>query len=171
MKPALNFDALTLHAVLDELRARCAGARVQRVSLLDEWSVALELYAHGERVSLLISADPHAARVCLTGQRPDRSTENVTPFLLLLRKYVRDGRVEAFDQPPLERVLELRVSKRDDGDDLRHVGLIIEVMGRRSNAVLVADLMSGAKEELASNGASAVAMTPDGPRVLTLLDD
>jgi predicted ribosome quality control (RQC) complex YloA/Tae2 family protein len=139
MKPALSFDALTLHAVVDELRARCTGARVQRVTLVDELTLTLEMYARGERTCLLISADPHTARVCLTGQRPERSTETVTPFLLLLRKYVRDGRVEAFDQPPLERVLELRVSKRDDGDDLRNVGLIIEVMGRRSNAVLVAD--------------------------------
>jgi predicted ribosome quality control (RQC) complex YloA/Tae2 family protein len=42
-------------------------------------------------------------------------------------------------QPPLERVIELRVSKRDDDGNPREVSLIIEVMGRRSNAVLVAE--------------------------------
>ena len=139
MKPSLSFDALTLHAVVDELRTRFNGGRVQRVTLLDEWSLALELYANGERASLLISADPHAARVCLTRDRPERAAEHVTPFLLLLRKYVRDGRLETLSQPPLERVLELRVSKRDDEGSAREVGLIIEVMGRRSNAVLVSE--------------------------------
>jgi predicted ribosome quality control (RQC) complex YloA/Tae2 family protein len=136
MKPTLSFDALTLHAVVDELRQRFAGGRIQKVTLVDEWTLVLELYARGSRASLLISADPHAARVCLTRDRPERAAERVTPFLLLLRKYVRDGRLEAIGQPPLERVLELRVSKRDDEGSASEVGLIIEVMGRRSNAVL-----------------------------------
>jgi predicted ribosome quality control (RQC) complex YloA/Tae2 family protein len=139
VKPSLSFDALTLHAVVDEIRARFSGGRVQKVALVDEWTLGFELYGSGERATLLISADPHAARVCLTRHRPERAAELVTPFLLLLRKYVRDGRLEALKQPPLERVLELRVSKRDDEGSLREVGLIIEVMGRRSNAVLVSE--------------------------------
>jgi predicted ribosome quality control (RQC) complex YloA/Tae2 family protein len=139
MKPSLSFDALTLHAVVDEIRDRFAGGRIQKVGLVDEWTLVLELYGKGERASLLISADPHAARVCLTRDRPERAAERVTPFLLLLRKYVRDGRLDAVSQPPLERVLELRVSKRDDEGSASEVGLIIEVMGRRSNAVLVSD--------------------------------
>jgi predicted ribosome quality control (RQC) complex YloA/Tae2 family protein len=137
MKPSLSFDALTLHAVVDEITASFAGGRIQRVGLVDELTLALELYANGDRASLLISADPHAARIVLTRRRPERATEEVTPFLLLLRKYVRDGRLDGLSQPTLERVLELRVSKRDDEGSPREVGLIIEVMGRRSNAVLV----------------------------------
>jgi predicted ribosome quality control (RQC) complex YloA/Tae2 family protein len=140
MKPSLSFDALTLHAVVDEVRDRfAAGGRIQKVGLVDEWTLVLELYGKGERASLLISADPHASRVCLTRDRPERAAERVTPFLLLLRKYVRDGRLETVSQPPLERVLELRVSKRDDEGSSSEVGLIIEVMGRRSNAVLVSE--------------------------------
>jgi predicted ribosome quality control (RQC) complex YloA/Tae2 family protein len=139
MKPSLSFDALTLHAVHDEIQSGFVGGRIQKVSLINEWTVVLELYGISGRASLLISADPHAARVCLTPQRPERAAELVTPFLLLLRKYVRDGRLEAISQPPLERVLELRVSKRDDDGNPREVGLIIEVMGRRSNAVLVTE--------------------------------
>ena len=137
MKPSLSFDALTLHAVVDELRAAFEGGRIQKVGLVDELTLALELYSNGERATLLISADPHAARVVLTRRRHDRAAELVTPFLLLLRKYVRDGRLESMSQPPLERVLELRMSKRDDEGSPREVALIIEVMGRRSNAVLV----------------------------------
>src|SRR5215207_2886621 len=135
MKPTLSFDALTLHAVTDELRATILGARVQKTLLVDPQTIVLELYGRGGRRQLLISCDPHAARVCLTDSRPSRGSEAVTPLLLLLRKYVRDGRVEAVDQTPLERVLELRLSKRD----APQVRLIIEVMGRRSNTVLIAE--------------------------------
>ena len=122
---------------MDELRTRAVGARVQKLALVDEWTVALELYGRGERSTLLVSTDPHAARVSLTSDRATRASDAVTPLLLLLRKYVRDGRIEDLDQPTLERILELRVSKRDDGGDLRDVSLIIEVMGRRSNMVMV----------------------------------
>ena len=44
MKPSLSFDALTLHAVVDELRERFAGGRIQKVGLVDEWTLVLELY-------------------------------------------------------------------------------------------------------------------------------
>jgi len=137
MKAVLSVDALTLHAVTDELRSRVLGARVQKIGLLGPRGLGLDLYRRGERLHVLISAESEAARVCLTRERLARGSEAVTPLLLLLRKYVRDGLVEDLTQPPLERVLELRVSKRDDGGDLREVVLIIEVMGRRSNAVLV----------------------------------
>ena len=139
MKPALSFDALTLHAVADELRAALLGAQVQKVVPLGSEALGLELYARGQRTNLLISAESSAARVCLTEERPVRASETVTPLLLLLRKYVRDGRVTRIEQPTMERLLELRVTKRDDAGDPREVCLIIEVMGRRSNTVLVAE--------------------------------
>src|SRR4051794_40567935 len=105
MKPSLSFDALTLNAVIDEIRAGFHGARIQRVSLVDEWTLVLGLYNQGQRMPLLTTADPHSARVSLKRERPERAAEKVTPFLLLLRKYVRDGRLESLSQPPLERVL------------------------------------------------------------------
>ncbi len=144
MKPNLSFDALTLHAVSDELRSAVLGGRVQKVLLAGPTALALEVYARGARTNLLISADPHAARVCLMRERLARGSETATPLLLLLRKYVRDARLASLHQPPLERVLEIEfsssVGSQSVGTDERHlVRLIIEVMGRRSNAVLVAD--------------------------------
>ena len=139
MKPTLSFDALTLHAVADELTATIVGARLPKCVAVGRQALGLELYGRGQRSSLLISAESDAARVCLTKERLAAGSQHVTPFLLLLRKHVRDGRVESLHQTPLERVLELRISKRDDAGSLRAVGLIIEVMGRRSNAVLISD--------------------------------
>jgi predicted ribosome quality control (RQC) complex YloA/Tae2 family protein len=143
MRPTLSFDALTLHAVVDELRTAVLGGRVQRVAAPGVNVLGLEVYARGERTNLLISADPNAARVCVTRERLAQGSETATPLLLLLRKYVRDGRLVELRQPPLERVLELCVNPpaadraaETGGNDL--VRLIIEVMGRRSNAVLVA---------------------------------
>ena len=86
MKPVLSFDALTLHAVADELRGRIIGAQVQKLVLVGPDALGLELYGRGERTNLLISAESNAPRVCLTRERPVRASEAVTPLLLLPRK-------------------------------------------------------------------------------------
>jgi Predicted RNA-binding protein homologous to eukaryotic snRNP len=67
----MYFDALTLAAVVDELRAAIVGGRVQRVVLPGALSVALEIYA-GRRYYLLLSAHPQFARVQLSPVRISR---------------------------------------------------------------------------------------------------
>ena len=73
----------------------------------------------------------------LAGERLARTSDAVSPLLLLLRKYVRDGRLVSVSQPPWERVLSLGFEKRDDDGTLLESRLIIEIMGRHSNIVLV----------------------------------
>lgn len=133
----MPFDALALHAVHAELHARVLEGRVQRVWLPDEHSVALEIYARHARHYLYATARADQARVHLVRQPPARATEHVTPFLLLLRKHLRGARLVALHQPPLERVLELRFLHRGEHGQPYGVSLVLEVMGRRSNFVLV----------------------------------
>src|SRR5262249_54396379 len=64
-------------------------------------------------------------------------SDAVTPFLLLMRKYVRSGRIISVTQPRLERLLTISVSTRVDDGPPRSVELVAELMGRRSNVVLV----------------------------------
>jgi predicted ribosome quality control (RQC) complex YloA/Tae2 family protein len=107
----MYFDAMTLAAVSDELRTTILGGRVQHVRLPSQLSVALEIYAHGRRYHLLLSAHPEWTRVHLCAAKPSRGLDRDTPLLLLLRKYVAGGRIIAIDQPALERVLLLSIAK------------------------------------------------------------
>jgi predicted ribosome quality control (RQC) complex YloA/Tae2 family protein len=134
--PNVTFDALTLAAVRDELESELLGARIQQVVLAGGLVLGLEVYGRGRKRFLLCSAEPLTARVCLTEERPIRDSDTPTPLLLLLRKHVRDGRIVSFQQPRYERVLKLRVAKPDNSV-IGETELIIETMGRRSNAVLV----------------------------------
>jgi predicted ribosome quality control (RQC) complex YloA/Tae2 family protein len=130
----MYFDALTMAAVADELRAQILGGRVQKVLLPDDLSIGLEVYAHCERRYLLASAHAEHARLHLAGEKLRRGVDKPTPLLLLLRKYACGGRIAAIEQPPFERVLHLGV-QHPEGDTT----LIVEVMGRYSNIVLVAE--------------------------------
>lgn len=126
----MTLDALTLAALADELRPLLVGGRVQAVVPLDPLTLVLEVYA-GRRYHLLLSADPQTARVHLA-DKGRRGVERETPFLLMLRKYVRDARVAAVAVPPWERILTLDFV----GVEGRH-RLVAELMGRLSNLILV----------------------------------
>lgn len=132
------YDALTVAAVCDELQQKILGGWVQRVLRLSEHSLGCEIYANHQRHWLLVSAHPQHARVHLSQEKLARGSEDVTPLLLLLRKHFRDGQLIAINQPALERVLVLTVSKRaeDQAGGIEQCQIIIEVMGRYSNIIL-----------------------------------
>ncbi|MHB0870645.1 MAG: Rqc2 family fibronectin-binding protein [Chloroflexota bacterium] len=133
----MSFDALAMHAVRDELEARLLGGFVEKVVPLSTLEVGLRVRSQHRDFSLLMSADPQSARIHLVSGTLRRLSEEVTPFLLLLRKYVREGRIAAVRQPTLERVIELAVEKRQEDGSTTAVTLIIEAMGRHSNVILV----------------------------------
>ncbi len=133
----MTFDALAMHAVRDELEANLLGGYVEKVVPLSALEIGLRIRSQHRDFNLLLSADPQSARIHLVRDTLRRLTEEVTPFLLLLRKYVHEGRIVSLEQPALERVIELAVEKRQDDGSTTAVLLIIEAMGRHSNVILV----------------------------------
>lgn len=156
------YDILTTGAVVDEMRDSALGGRIQRVGLRDTRAVAFELYRDRQRHHLVATiGEPEPAFY----RSPDPfaiDPGSITPFALLLRKYVRGSTLVDIDQPPLERIIRLTLAKRfwahhraDDAQDadsldtdeefdpapaeLVYVSLYIELMGRRSNVILVDD--------------------------------
>ena len=157
----MNFDALTVAAVGDELRAAVLGGRVQHVHHPGELALALEVYARGRSHWLYCSAHPQHARVHLVSERPPRTSDAVSPLLLLLRKYVDGARLDAVDQPALERILRLRFSRRAPDGALLRTELVVEAMGRHSNLILL--------EEDGSVLDAIKRITPAVSRVRTIL--
>ncbi|MBA2520772.1 MAG: NFACT family protein [Chloroflexia bacterium] len=163
------FDVLTIAAVTDELAATVLDGRIQRIGLADPRTIAAEIYAGGERRYLIASADDRLGRLHLTESMPSLDAQLITPFGLLLRKYLRGGILIGIDQPPLERLVRLSIAKRvvpnhgprgrhedipaiddeiaagvdedefADNVEVTYVHLAVELMGRHSNLILVDD--------------------------------
>jgi predicted ribosome quality control (RQC) complex YloA/Tae2 family protein len=106
------FDVLAAAAVADELTDVLLDGRIQRVGLLDRRTLAAEVYAGGRRHALVASAEDRNPRIHLAPALPSLDPDLVTPFALLLRKYVRGGVIVGIEQPPLERLLRLSIAKR-----------------------------------------------------------
>ena len=127
----MTFDALALSAVRDELNELLTGGRVQRIVRPSDLALGLEIYA-GTRHQLLLSAESQSPAVVLVDDKLRRGTEAPSPLQLLLRKYVRGARLVGVEQPPLERILRLKLSGVDGP-----VELVCEIMGPLSNIILL----------------------------------
>jgi len=126
-------DALTVSALVDELRHKLIGGRVQRVLMVDPLTVGLELYVHPQRHYLILSAQPEqGGRAHLVSYKLRRGLASASPLLLRLRKHVRGAHLTAIEQPPAERILQLTLERADGA-----VMLIAELMGPRSNIILI----------------------------------
>ncbi len=145
----MNLDALTVAAVVEELRGAILHGRVQHVLLPTPMSIGLEVYREGRRHQLLASANPRSARLHLVESRLSRGVEQDSPLLLLLRKHVRKGVVTAIEQPDLERIVVLSITKypggrkdheeEDEPLEETRCELVVELIGPRSNLILVDD--------------------------------
>jgi predicted ribosome quality control (RQC) complex YloA/Tae2 family protein len=145
------YDVLTIAAIVDELSTEITGARVQRLAHADPLTMVLEVYANRRRKWLTLSADHNSPRLLLASQGGERDADHVSPMLLLLRKYVRGGQIISISQPRYERIIQISIAKAmgttdddesDLGDDpsepeMTYSELIIEIMGRRSNIMLL----------------------------------
>ena len=126
----MHLDFLSLACLRAEL-VPLEGGRIQQVVQPTERSLALELYA-GQRVTLLLDAHPAHARALLQEDKGRRGVERDTPLGLLMRKWVRGGRLRAVRQPPWERILELDIETEEGRSTL-----VAEIMGRDSNLLLL----------------------------------
>ncbi len=137
-------DAITIAAVVDELRVLLTNARIDTIIQPTEHALALQCYASGNAEQsganrwLYLSAHPQLARVHVTALKPQKVASEPPPFVMLLRKHLEGARIESISQPRWERVIEITAGYRADPDSDERVRfrLIIEIMGRLSNIIL-----------------------------------
>ncbi len=137
-------DALTLAAVVDEMRLLLTNARIDTIIQPTEHALALQCYAPGKDEQgganrwLYLSSHPQLARVHVTALKPQKVASEPPPFVMLLRKHLEGARIESISQPRWERVVEITAGYRADPerDERVRFRIIIEIMGRLSNIIL-----------------------------------
>ena len=126
-------DAVSLQAIVAELRQEILGLRIEKVQQPARDQVILLL--RGSR-RVLLNAGVGAPRIQLTRLTRDNPAEPPM-FCMLLRKHLAGGKIVDLVQPPLERLVKLEVDVIDDFGQPGRRTLVLEAMGRRSNLVLL----------------------------------
>jgi len=129
----MPLDAICLRAVLNELRPQLLGARIDKVQQPARDRVVLLLRGN---LRVLLSANPNQPRIQLTRETIDNPAQPPM-FCMLLRKHLVGARIEAIEQPDLERVVVLTLRATDELGETAKRQLVLEAMGRRANLLLL----------------------------------
>ncbi len=133
----MHVDALVVSAVRAELEQALVGGRIDKIFQPSETSLAVLVRSGGQNHQLLLSAHPQSARLHLVvASRLSSGFEAAPAFVMLLRKYGEGARIETIEQPPHERVIRIAL-RQPQGGPSRATVLVVEIMGRRSNILLL----------------------------------
>ena len=132
----MAFDAFFLTAVLDEVRARCIGARVDKIHQPSRDTVIIHLRCREGRERLLFAANPTAPRLHLTAASPENPAEPPM-FCMLLRKHLLGARLTEITQPEMERCAVFTFDCTDEMGFPVQKRLVAELMGRTCNLYLL----------------------------------
>ncbi len=132
----MPLDAICLTALAHELREAVLGGKVDKIYQPARHEVVLAIRGPVKNTRLLLSASPNHPRVQLTAI--SRENPDAPPmFCMLLRKHLTNGRVLSIDQPPMERVVDMKIEATDELGDRVERHLVLEAMGNHSNLILV----------------------------------
>lgn len=132
----MAFDAFFLTSVLEEIRARCMGARVDKIHQPSRDTLILQLRCTEGREKLLFVANPTAPRLHLTAASPENPAEPPM-FCMFLRKHLLGARLAEITQPPMERAAVFTFDCTDEMGFPVQKKLVAELMGRTCNLYLL----------------------------------
>src|SRR5699024_2421368 len=132
----MPMDAVCMTAVTEELRRALPGGRIDKIHQPARDEVVLAVRGTEGNVRVLLSANPAHPRAQLTAS--GRENPHKPPmFRMLLRKHLTGGRILSVDQPPMERVVDIKIEATDELGDRVPRRLVLEAMGRRANLILL----------------------------------
>ncbi len=125
----MNVDAITLQALTRELAPIICGGTIQKISHLNKNDLLLQIRQPGQTHKLLIQLGNGQSGLRLIAE--DMPPAQVpSSLVMMLRKHLQGERIQVLEQPTLERTVFLRTAKNT---------LVLELSGRRNNAVLLND--------------------------------
>jgi len=132
----MAFDAFFLTAVLEELRQKATGGRVEKIHQPSRDTIILQLRCEKGREKLLIAANPASPRLHLTASNPE-NPDQPPMFCMLLRKHLSGARLAQVSQLPMERMAEFSFDCTDEMGYPVQKKLLVELMGRTCNVYLL----------------------------------
>lgn len=131
----MPLDAICLAALVRELKPALEGGRIDKVQQPERDMLLLSLRAQGENRRLLIAAGTGNARLHFTETAIENPAEPPM-FCMLLRKHLVGARIESVTQPESERLVDIRLTGRDELGFESGKRLVVELIGRSSNVIL-----------------------------------
>lgn len=152
-----SFDSVVLAAIAREIE-NVVGGRIVHVAQPAAEEIQLSIRRGHAMTNLLCSIHPRWARVHLTAHRSG-SEPQPTPFCQMLRRRLDRARLITVTQPAFDRALTLGFETVEG-----RLALVIEIMGRRSNLILVQEgIITGSLKPVPRSKSSVREVLPGRP--------
>lgn len=131
----MAFDGIVVKSLVADFQNKLVGARVNKVFQPNKYEVILNLY-NSANYMFDICIHPDYYRMCLTNISKPNPT-NALNFCMLLRKYLTSSRITNIESVDLDRLIFIDFEGNNELKDTIKYRLVIELMGRRSNIILL----------------------------------
>lgn len=132
----MAFDAGMAAAVVNELREKTVGAKIEKVFQPSGDEVILVCRRGRDSMRLLLSANPSSARACVSTL--EKENPQVPPmFCMQLRKHLCGALITDVCMYGFERVIEIKLSGYDELGFACEKYLVLEIMGKCSNLLML----------------------------------
>ena len=133
----MAFDGIITKSIITDLKNKIIGARVNKILQPSRSEIIINLY-NQKNYSLDICIHPDYYRICITNQSKPNPT-NALNFCMLLRKYLISSKITKIESIDLDRLIYIDFEGSNELKDITNFRLVIELMGRRSNIILLND--------------------------------
>lgn len=134
----MALDGGFIYCLAAELRETLADARVDKIHQPSREELVMSLRSKSGTYKLYISARVQSPRVHIVSEVPENPA-SPPMFCMLLRKKLGGGKLMAIRQDGLERVLYFDFDCVNELGDHVELTVAVEMTGRHSNIVLIAD--------------------------------
>ena len=137
----INFDSLSLKALISEIEPILTEGRVQKVQQPSKHELLLTVRALRQTHKLYICVDPKYPHVALLSTEGEKLRDIGIPqkppmFCMLLRKHMEGAKINAVEQPNFERILEIKFDSYNELGERTPMILSCEFMGKHGNIIL-----------------------------------
>ncbi len=133
----MALDGIITKSEISILQKDLVGAKVNKILQPSKTEIVFNLY-NQKNFMLDICTHPDYYRICITEYSKPNPT-NAFNFCMLLRKYLTNSKIKSIDSIDLDRIIYITFETNNELRDTLNYSLIIELMGRRSNIILVND--------------------------------
>lgn len=137
----LNFDSLSLKALINEHQQAFVGSRILKIQQPSRHELLLTIRAQGANHKLYLSVDPKYPHLALLSREGERLRHIEIPkappmFCMLLRKHMEGAKIKAISQPGFDRIFEIYFEAYSELGERVKMVLATEFMGKHSNIIL-----------------------------------
>jgi len=130
----MNLEGITLKILTEELKQSLEGGKIYKIFAPSKDSLLLLINKDNATVYFLADFTGGSPLVYLPENLPERP-DNPSPFCMLLRKHLEEGRITLVEQPGLERVITLHIDLIGANRQIITKHLILELTGKNSNII------------------------------------